>query len=87
MAREYLKQASVPIQKRKAEVEATVRRMLDDIGATRDDAIEISIVRLDDLGGRGRRGAIGPAEVAQHRHGTSGLRGSAGSKDRRAGER
>ena len=39
MARAYLKKASVPIQKRKAEVEATVRRMLDDIGATRDDAV------------------------------------------------
>ena len=39
MARTYLKQAAVPIQKRKAEVEATVRRMLDDIAANRDDAV------------------------------------------------
>ena len=39
MAREFLKQAAVSRDKRKADVEATVRRMLDDIAAMRDDAV------------------------------------------------
>ncbi len=39
MTREYLKKATVSREKRKADVEATVRRMLDDIAANRDDAV------------------------------------------------
>lgn len=39
MTREYLKKSTVVIQKRKAEVEATVRSMLDDIAANRDEAV------------------------------------------------
>ena len=39
MARIYLKQAAVSREKRKADVEATVRRMLADIAANRDDAV------------------------------------------------
>ena len=39
MAREHLKKAAVSREKRKADVEATVRRMLDDIAANRDDAV------------------------------------------------
>ncbi len=47
MAREYLKKASVSIQKRKADVEATVRRMLDAIGAERDVAVKRYAQELD----------------------------------------
>ncbi len=39
MAREYLKKATVPVQKRRAEVEETVRRMLGEIAEHRDEAI------------------------------------------------
>ena len=39
MAREFLKRATAPIIKRRAEVEATVRRMLDDIQAAGDEAV------------------------------------------------
>ncbi len=39
MTRTYLKKAAVSREKRKADVEATVRRMLDDIAANRDDAV------------------------------------------------
>ena len=60
MAREYLKQASVPIQKRKADVEATVRRMLDDIGAARDDAIRRYARDLDKWTGEFR---VSEAEI------------------------
>ena len=39
MPRQYLKRSALPIQKRKAEVEATVRRMLDDIQSGGDEAV------------------------------------------------
>ena len=39
MARQFLKKSSVPIVKRRAEVEATVRKMLDDIAEHRDEAV------------------------------------------------
>ena len=60
MARAYLKKASVPIQKRKAEVEATVRRMLDDIGTTRDDAVRRYARDLDKWTGEFK---VGQAEI------------------------
>ena len=47
MAREYLKQASVPIQKRKADVEATVRTMLAEIASKRDAAVARYARELD----------------------------------------
>lgn len=47
MAREYLKTAAVSIQKRKADVEATVRRMLDAIGAERNVAVKRYAQELD----------------------------------------
>ena len=39
MARDYLKKSTVSIQKRRAEVEETVRRMLADISANKDEAV------------------------------------------------
>ncbi|MDX2157179.1 MAG: histidinol dehydrogenase [Hyphomicrobiaceae bacterium] len=47
MAREYLKKATAPVQKRRAEVEETVRRMLTDIAQSRDDAIRRYAQDLD----------------------------------------
>ena len=60
MARDYLKKASVPIQKRKADVEATVRRMLDDIAAHGDDAIRRFARDLDKWSAEFR---VGQAEI------------------------
>ena len=39
MPREYIKKSTAPIVKRRAEVEATVRRMLDDIAQEGDEAV------------------------------------------------
>lgn len=47
MPRTYLKQAAVAIQKRKADVEATVRRMLGDIERERDVAVRRYAQELD----------------------------------------
>ncbi len=60
MARNYLKKATAPIQKRRAEVEATVRRMLDDIAENRDDAIRRYAHDLDKWTGEFR---VGQAEI------------------------
>ncbi|MEZ5849169.1 MAG: histidinol dehydrogenase [Hyphomicrobiaceae bacterium] len=60
MAREYLKKATAPIQKRRAEVEATVKRMLDDIAENRDDAIRRYALDLDKWTGDFR---VGQAEI------------------------
>lgn len=60
MARNYLKKATALIQKRRAEVEATVRRMLDDIAENRDDAIRRYAHDLDKWTGEFR---VGQAEI------------------------
>ena len=60
MARIYLKQAAVSREKRKADVEATVRRMLDDIAANRDDAVRRYARDLDRWTGEFR---VTPAEI------------------------
>jgi sulfopropanediol 3-dehydrogenase len=60
MSTTYLKKAAVPIQKRKAEVEATVRRMLDDIQEKRDEAVARYARDLDKWTGPFR---IGQAEI------------------------
>ncbi|MBS0244768.1 MAG: histidinol dehydrogenase, partial [Proteobacteria bacterium] len=39
MAREYLKKATIQVQKRRAEVEQTVRQMLAEISEKKDEAI------------------------------------------------
>jgi len=58
---EYLKKAAVQVQKRKAEVEATVRRMLDDIAANRDEAVARYARELDGWTGSFR---VSDAEIA-----------------------
>ena len=60
MARTYLKQAAVSREKRKAGVEATVRRMLDDIAATRDEAVRRYARDLDKWTGEFR---VSKAEI------------------------
>ena len=62
MAREYLKKSTVPQQKRRAEVEDTVRRMLADIAANGDDAIRRYARDLDKWDGAFR---VGEAEIAE----------------------
>ncbi len=60
MARDYLKTSTVQIQKRRADVEATVRRMLDDIAANGDEAIRRYARELDSWTGEFR---VGQAEI------------------------
>lgn len=60
MAREFLKRATAPIIKRRAEVEATVRRMLDDIQAAGDEAVARYARDLDKWTGPLR---VGRAEI------------------------
>lgn len=62
MAREYLKKASVQVQKRRAEVEETVRRMLGDIAEQKDDAIRRYARDLDKWTGEFR---VSDAEIAE----------------------
>jgi sulfopropanediol 3-dehydrogenase len=60
VAREYLKKSAVQIQKRRADVEATVRRMLDDIAANGDAAVRKYARELDKWEGEFR---VGKAEI------------------------
>ena len=60
MAREYLKKAAISKSKRKAEVEETVRRMLGDIEAGRDDAVRKYARDLDKWTAECR---VGKAEI------------------------
>ena len=60
MAREYLKKAAVAIQKRKADVEATVRTMLAEIADKRDEAVRKFARDLDKWTGEFR---VSPAEI------------------------
>jgi sulfopropanediol 3-dehydrogenase len=57
---EYLKKAAVPVQKRRAEVEETVRRMLADITEHRDEAIRRYARDLDKWTAETR---VTPAEI------------------------
>jgi sulfopropanediol 3-dehydrogenase len=61
VARQYLKKASAPVSKRRAEVEETVRRMLGDIQANGDEAIRRYARDLDKWEGAFR---VSEAEIA-----------------------
>jgi sulfopropanediol 3-dehydrogenase len=60
VARNYLKKATAPVQKRRAEVEETVRRMLADIADNRDAAIRRYALDLDKWEGELK---VGAAEI------------------------